>query len=207
MRRSWKEQKRMPVSKNMLRHPGVPFIVATAVCWTATFSGGCTPAAKPPAPAAKPPVRFVSKLVPIEFTFPAGWYRNSEQNPFDLHCFSPRENMLTGIYAYKKSRLVNPSPHAILEEQIDEVRSKRQNFVEREAIQTLQLTDKSITTVTFVGEKGSARNWYRFALIEFKPDADGFAVALQIATDGSFEEAKPIFAAITESARLVSEDK
>jgi hypothetical protein len=47
------------------------------------------------------PVSFVTKDATLELSFPAGWYVNPNGNPFDLQCFSPREETNIGVFAFK----------------------------------------------------------------------------------------------------------
>lgn len=154
------------------------------------------------------PVSFVSKYAPIKFTFPAGWYENPEEHPFDLQCFSRSQRMSTGVYAFKKVDLaVDSSPIDILWLQIDDLKSKRKHFEEFEAIQKHEDGDKTVTSVTYLGDKGSSRNCYRFSLIEFKEDESQFAVVLQVAIPGDWDQSEPILKEITKSAQSLDDDK
>ncbi len=100
-------------------------------------------------------VSFVTKYAPIEFTFPAGWYENSEEHPYDLQCFSPFHRMNTGVFAFKKVDVATDStPIDILWQQIDDLRSKRKHFEEFETIQKHEHGDKTVTSITYLGDKG-----------------------------------------------------
>lgn len=151
-------------------------------------------------------VPMVTKLTPIEFTFPAGWYANPKVNPYDLQCMSPSEEANTGVFAFRMVDLEeNATPQSIFQEQIEDLRSKRRNFVELEKVQKQEYADKSVTTVTYRGEKDSSENYYRFALLEFKGDTSRFAIALQVAVPSAWSTNKPVLEQIVQSARLLPE--
>src|SRR5436190_13553248 len=125
-------------------------------------------------------VVFVTKLTPIEFSFPAGWYENPAKNPFDLQCFSPSEEVKAGVFAYRKAEFPDQTTLSAMEDQITDFSSKRQKFLEMEPIQTREYPDMKVTSATYTGEKDSVTYCYRFSLLEFKSDAGRFAVVLQV---------------------------
>jgi len=138
-------------------------------------------------------VSFATKYAPIAFTFPAGWHENPQENPYDLQCFSPSERMNTGVFAFKKVDIAADStPIDIFWEQIKDLKSKRKHFQEFEPIQTHELADKTVTSITFIGDKDSSRNCYRFSLIQFKADDSRFAVVLQVAIPGEWNTSKSV---------------
>lgn len=147
-------------------------------------------------------VSFATKYAPIEFSFPAGWYANSADNPYDLQCFSQSKRMNTGVFAYKTLDIAAGStPIDIFWQQINDLKSKRKNFEELEALQKREHADKTITSITYIGDKDSSRNCYRFALIEFAADDSRFAVVLQVGIPGEWEKSKPALEEITQSAK------
>jgi hypothetical protein len=148
----------------MLRYAGL-WVLSAAVSGAALAAGGCGPIGQ------GQPVKFVTNNRPIEFTFPNGWYLNKEKNPFDLQCFSRQENMNTGVFAYSRKEFPNMTLRDVLQQHVDDVKSKRQNFSERESLQTKELTDKKLTTVAYIAEKDGSKNCYRFTLIEFSRKA------------------------------------
>lgn len=158
--------------------------------------------------ASSPKVVFVTKYSPIEFTFPPGWHRNKESNPYELHCFSKDEDMVTGVFVFKKEDLAATStPIDILNRQIEDMQSKRRNFKVREPLSRSEKGDSVFTTVTYVGEKDFfSKNHYKFTLIEFKSDANRFAVVLQVGLPGDWKDAKPILEGITNSARPLRDE-
>lgn len=178
--------------------------------WIAIFGLlGCTKPEDRPSEGGKPDaarLRFVTKSAPIEFSFPAGWYVNPKNNPFDLQCYDPSNRMNTGVFAFKKVELASDStPTDIFWQQVNDIRSKRKNFQEKEALQKQEDDDKTVTSVTYLGDKDATRNCYRFSLIEFKRDSSRFAVILQIALVGDWEKTKPILEEICQSARPLSD--
>jgi hypothetical protein len=147
-------------------------------------------------------VSFVTKSAPIEFSFPAGWSQNQKQNPYDLQCIAPSQSMNTGVFAYQKVDLAADSkPIDHLWSHVNDIKSKRKNFKELEAIQTYQHGDTSITSISFTGQKDSSRNCYRFSLVEFKADPSKFAVLIQVALPGEWNQSKPVLDEITKSAK------
>jgi hypothetical protein len=148
------------------------------------------------------PVSFVTKDAPIEFSFPAGWFVNPKDNPYDLHCFSPREDLVTGVFASEKVNLAaDATPTDIFWAQIKDLKSRRRNVEELEALRTQEYDDKTVTSITYLGDKDSNRNCYTFSLIEFRADNSKFAVVIQTAFPEDWKTSKPVLEAITRSAR------
>jgi hypothetical protein len=149
-------------------------------------------------------VAFVTKPPPIEFSFPKGWFANPKDNPFDLQCFSPAEDMNTGVFAYSAANIASDRTALdIFQRHIDDIKSKRRNFTELEGLQKQDKGDKILTSITYVGDKELSRHHYCFTLVEFKNHKDIFAVVLQIATPSAWKEGKPVFREILRSARTM----
>jgi hypothetical protein len=147
-------------------------------------------------------VAFVTKGAPIEFSFPAGWHLNPEDNPFDLQCLSRFQELNTGVFAFRKVDVaLDSTPTDIFWVQVDDLKSKRRNFEELEPLQKREYEDKTVTSITYLGDKDSKRNCYTFSLIEFRADDSRFAVVLQVSSPGQWKENKPILESITRSAR------
>lgn len=147
-------------------------------------------------------VSFVTKHAPIEFSFPPGWHENRDDNPYDLQCSSSSKNMNTGVFVFKRIDLAAASePIDTFWKQVNDLKSKRGGFEELEALQTLRYDDKTVTSITYLGEKDSSRYCYRFSLIEFKADNSKFAVVLQVALPSEWEKSKPILEEIIRTAR------
>lgn len=148
-------------------------------------------------------VSFTTEYAPIEFQFPSGWFKNKEEHPYDLQCFSRFEEMNTGVFVFKKMDLAaDATPLDIFWAQVDDIKSKRKNFEEFESLRTHEYDDKTLTTATFLGDLDSRRFCYRYTLIQFKGDDSIFAVVLQVAIPGQWEKSRPILETITESARF-----
>jgi hypothetical protein len=149
-------------------------------------------------------VSFITRRAPIEFSFPAGWHVNRKENPFDLQCFSRFEDMNTGVFVFKKEDVaLDSKPIDIFWTQVNDLKSKRRNFQEVEPLRTHEYDDKTVTSITYLGDKESTRNSYTFSLIEFRADPGTFAVVVQVSLPGDRETNKPIFESIVRSARQV----
>jgi hypothetical protein len=144
---------------------------------------------------------------PVEFTFPAGWYENKQEHPFDLQCFSRHQRMNTGVFLFAKEDLgEDVVARDLLERQVQDLASKRRNFKMVEEEQVVQLEGKTLTTVVYSGEKGSSRDYYRFTLIEFAENPARIPIVLQVSIPSYWGENKPVLEAITASARIRSAD-
>lgn len=114
--------------------------------------------------------------------------------------------MTIGVFAFKKVDLETDStPTDIFWEQVNDIKSKRKNILEKEALQKHDFGDKTITSVTYVGEKDSSPNYYRFSLIEFKRDSSKFAVTLQVVLPEDWEKSESLLKEIVESAMPLSD--
>jgi acid stress-induced BolA-like protein IbaG/YrbA len=148
-------------------------------------------------------VSFVTKIVPIEFTFPAGWNENSKVHPYDLQCMSADQRLNTGVFVFPISDLAaGTKPLEIFWEQVDDLKGKRKNLEEIEGVQTRHHKGKTITSLCFSGEKDLSRNYYAVTLIEFEEDKEVFAVAIQVALPSEWNEGKSTLQEIIESARV-----
>jgi hypothetical protein len=149
---------------------------------------------------------FSTKNGPVEFQFPAGWYQNPKDHPYDLQCFSKDDSLTTGVFLFTKADLADSAhPGQILQSQIDDLRAKRENFKILEDIITVPLQDKTITTVVYSGEKDSLKYNYRFTLIEFTYKPDYLPVVVQVARPSQWTSDKAILEEITRSARVRTE--
>ncbi len=156
------------------------------------------------APAEAAGTRYASAANgPVEFAFPDGWYANPKEHPFDLQWFAKHERMNTGVFLFAKEDLAEDvAPRAYLDRQIEDLRSKRKNFVVVEAEQVVQQAGKKLTSVVYAAEKGASRDYYRFTLIEFAAHPELIPVVLQVSVPSYWHENKPVLEAITASARV-----
>ena len=170
----------------------VPFLIIFVM-----IAAGCT---------SKAPQVFTTTNGLIELQFPAGWYENPKDHPFDLQCFSKKREMSTAVFVYFKADFTEDSaPRDTLEWQIEDLSSKRENFKRHEAEQTVQLKDKTLTTIVYSGERDSSKGYYRFALVEFAETPELFLVVIQTVAPSNWAKYKLILEQITKSAHLVKQ--
>jgi len=144
----------------------------------------------------------------IELQFPADWYENKEKHPYDLQYLSPGQQMVVGLFVYKKEDLAaDMTPRELLQTQIEDIKSKRKNFQVLEGETVVQHGGKKLTTVTYTGEKEASKFCYRFTLIEFGNTPELLAIALQTAFPSSWSEDKPILDEIVKSARVKARNR
>ena len=147
-------------------------------------------------------VKFADGL--LELQFPAGWYSNKKEHPFDLQYFSPKQRMNTGVFLYTTEDLAADStPLAILEVHVEDIQSKRENFTLIEPNETERLGDTTLTTAVYAVDASALRNYYKFTLIEFAENPQ-FLVVLQVAIPSEWSRSKPVLEKITRSARVSS---
>jgi hypothetical protein len=152
--------------------------------------------------AAAEPRRFATSDGLVELQFPPDWVRNAEQNPFDLQCWSKDGRIMTALFTWKREDLARTTkPRQLLERQIDDMRSKRKDFVLVERETTYRDRERALTSVVYAGEKGGTRNNYRFTLAEFPASPDVYVLVLQTSFPSEWSRTKPILEAITRSAR------
>ena len=154
-----------------------------------------------------PPQFFQTANGPVELQFPAGWYQNKKKNPFDLQCFSQQKRMTTGVYLYSKEDLAaDLKPMKLLQQQVYDLKSKRQNFQVLEKAKTVRHQKKTLTSILCSGEKESSRYYYRFTLIQFTDHPKTLVMAIQVAIPSYWPKHRPILEAITKSARIKTEE-
>lgn len=136
----------------------------------------------------------------VELSFPADWKRE-EESAFDVQASSKRGRATTGVFEFLRSDVAaHLTPHAVLELQVADMRSKRRNFVRVGDEEKVQEGDRTFTTVLWSGETETSRFHYRFTLIEFASSPELFLVVLQIAAPSDWSKALPIFDGINRSA-------
>lgn len=141
----------------------------------------------------------------IEATFPLGWYENPSEHPYDLQYFSEDQRTNTGIFVYRREDFAEEmTTDSLLEFQIEDLGSKRENFEVVEPKSTTELSDKTITTAAYAGGKDTSRFNYKFTVIEFTENPDVLAVTLQVTFPSEWEQKKPILVNITEDLQLAT---
>jgi len=139
---------------------------------------------------------------PVELRFPAGWFKNEKDNPYDLQCFSKLQRMNTGVFLFSKVDLAEEfTPEKLFQLQIEDLKSKRKNFAVLENKQIIRTDQKKLTSIVYSGEKGVSRYYYRFTLVEFLKNPELFLVVLQVSIPSYWKLHKPILEEITLSAR------
>ena len=140
---------------------------------------------------------------PVEFKFPTGWFKNEESNPYDLQVLSEHQRMNTGVFLYGAEDLTEEhDPIDLLEQQIDDLDSKRKNFKEVEEEKVVRLEGKTLTTVVYSGEEGSSRHFYKFTLVEFTANPELMVVLLQVSIPSYWATNKSVLEAIAASGRI-----
>jgi hypothetical protein len=149
---------------------------------------------------------FITGTSPIKFTFPKGWSKNTKENPFDLQCFSKNERQNLGVFVFNKADMASTAkPLDTLMMQIEDMRSKRKNFREKEPLATVQKDNATFTTISFIGELDDSAWYYRYTLIDFKEGSDVFAIALQIGFPSEIKKNRDLFDSIIYTARPLAE--
>jgi hypothetical protein len=139
----------------------------------------------------------------IEFAFPDGWFPNKEKNPFDLQYFSQFEQLTTGVFLYKKIDLSSSyTARKLLDVHVNDLKSKRKKFEILEAEKEFKSGDMNIITVTYSGEKGISRNYYKFSVIESKKPADAYLVILQTIIPSQWDKKKNTLEKIIKSVQI-----
>ena len=147
---------------------------------------------------------FVTTNGPVQFEFPGGWFQNEKEHPFDLQCFSKHQRMNTGVFLFAKADLAEDlAPQELLEQQIEDMRSKRKNFKVVEEKRVIQLGGKTLTTVVFSGDKGTSRNFYKFTLIQFTEHPNQIPIVLQVSIPSYWNQNKSVLEEIAASAQVL----
>ncbi|MCL2301527.1 MAG: hypothetical protein FWC27_15410 [Firmicutes bacterium] len=166
-----------------------------AVFAVLTFSR-CT--AEPPAG----PTAFTA-LDRFSFSFPPGWKLNEKENPYDLQCISLKDDLVTGVFVIDRRDIAEATTaEDIFALQIDDLRSKRQNFSLVEETKDAADGGRRIKTVVYAGEKDVQKNYYIFSLVEFD-DSDEFAVVIQTCFPSAWDEKKAVLEEIVGSCKTV----
>ena len=150
------------------------------------------------------PTLFQTRDGAATLLFPAGWYENRKEHPYELQCVSKTENMNTGVFVYHMEDLAADfTPEKLLQSQVDDLMAKRNNPKIIESEKTVQEGTKTITRVVYSGEKGVSTNYYAFSMVQFKaPDAP-ILLVIQVAIPSQWKQNEPILSRIVKSAKLI----
>lgn len=141
---------------------------------------------------------------PVEFLFPGDWAKTTNENPYNLQCFSGNEQMMTGVFVYEESEMMVPGdPKRQLDFHIDDIRSKRANVTPVENVMSTRGEETGQTTAVYSGEKDGETYYYRFTLIEFDHMPEIIAIVIQTTFPDQWKKTGPILEKITRSARIV----
>lgn len=145
---------------------------------------------------------FLTQSELVEFTFPAGWYKNTDDHPYDLQALSRGAKEATGVFEFLASDLAEDfQAKDIFAMQIADIESKRKNFKPFIYKSTNLDKEKIITTETYIAEKDSFRYVYIFSLIEFKKSGT-VLVVLQTSSPSNWERNQDILLGIVRSASV-----
>ncbi|MGB2924108.1 MAG: hypothetical protein WBB82_02295 [Limnothrix sp.] len=149
-------------------------------------------------------VTAVTKEGLVQAKFPVGWYDNPDEHPYDLQYFSGDQRTNTGIFVYNRSDFASDMKAAdVLNLQIEDLNSKRENFVVVEPENTAKFADKKITTATYSGDKDQSKFNYKFSVVEFTEYPDVLAIALQVTFPSEWEQKQPVLMEILESFEVI----
>ena len=139
----------------------------------------------------------------VEFTFPAGWFKNPDEHPYDLQCFSRDETLSTGVFQFDGIDFADDfDPKELLELQVQDMQSKRKNFKIVEEEKTVSGDQKNLTTVVYSGDKGISKNYYCFTYIQFDEAPDIHLVVMQTLHPSNWKKYRSTLKGITQSARI-----
>jgi hypothetical protein len=148
--------------------------------------------------------KFITEYGSLEFAFPPGWKKQTNENPFDLQCLSPNEEMNCGIFVYTDKDLsADISPQSVLTTHLEDIRGKRQDFKELSEPRSVTIDDKVITVIPCTGKKDDELFSYVFVRVDFKNDPKVFAILLHVALPELQRKAEDNVLRIARSARTL----
>ncbi len=172
------------------------------VMWYAVLAVAFLTACTGSPPKATGPVSLATSSGRVEFDFPAGWFPNPSNHPFDLQVLSEREQANTGVFEWTSVNVDgNYRPRELLEIQISDMRSQRENFEVFEEESVIRAEGKTLTSIVYSGENQSGPFLYAYTLITFEADPALAVVALQVVLPEKWQQFKPVLKSITASAR------
>lgn len=145
---------------------------------------------------------FLTQSELVEFTFPAGWYKNTDDHPYDLQVLSRGAKEATGVFEFLASDLAEDfQAKDIFAMQIADIESKRKNF-KPFIYKSINIDkEKIITTETYIAEKNSFRHVYIFSLVELKKTGT-VLVVLQTSAPSNWSRNKDILLGIVKSVNV-----
>lgn len=147
---------------------------------------------------------FLTKSQSVVFKFPYGWYKNPDDHPYDLQCFSADKSEVTGVFEFLAETLSEGfQAQDIFAFQIADIESKRENFKLYADEQVFDTKNKRVTTRVYSGEKSHLRHLYVFSLLEFKKSGT-VVVVLQITFPSEWQRNRATLHKIVMNARSKS---
>lgn len=144
----------------------------------------------------------------VALKFPAKWFENKDDHPYDLQCHSESMTMTTGVFVYPMDGFSSDyTPKELLVSQIEDLKSKRKNFKQMGKQSQAKSGKKIITRVLYFGEKGVSSYYYMFSLIQFDAPSAPVVLLLQISVPGQWEENQITLAQIAKSAKVLEVSK
>jgi len=148
------------------------------------------------------PTREVTASGRVELRVPAGWTREAETQ-FDLQVFSRRRLAMAGVFEFHRADLAEGvTPHEILERQVDDLRTKRDDFVPIAAEERREEGGRTLTSALHSGKRDGEEFYYRYTLVEFREEPELFLAVLQVAAPEHYPKALPVFDAFLRSATV-----
>lgn len=181
--------------------PFRPLTLASVFLLLATIMPGCSPMDWE----TNRSNTFVSDYGSLEFAFPPRWTKRTEENPFDLQCFSPQQDMNCGVFVYFKEDLEEGmTPESALKLHVDDIRGKRTDFKELSEAQSVTFENKRITLIPCTGRKDGEEYSYVFARVDFENDPTVFAILLHVALPELGSKSKENVLRIARSTKVIS---
>lgn len=139
----------------------------------------------------------------LQMDMPEGWEVYEDPAPFDLRMTNSRS--YTGVFVYSYSDLAEDVVAAdIFDYQISDLMSRRENVSVYQEQETKNADDKTITQITYAGEKDLTKNAYHFSLVEFER-GESFAIIIQSILFSDFEGNQEELDYMVESVKLTAE--
>lgn len=153
-------------------------------------------------PEPAPPTTVNVPKYPVALEMPSDWIPNPEKHPFDLQYLAKDQSGNTGLFVYKRSDFDEGTTlEKILELAVDDIRSKRENFEELQAVTEHKNDKQRSVSAVFKGEKNGSLNHYRFSAVEFTEDPETVVTVLQVSLPERWERNRPVLEEIVKSIK------
>lgn len=142
----------------------------------------------------------------IEQKVPTGWQHN-KKTPFNLQLISGASQLSSGAFVLQRQAF-DPAvfnPEVLLNQQIDELKSKRDKVINLEPRVTITRDGKTIAVESFVGEKSGVKGHYRVSVISFSTSPNVLVTMVQASTPEAWIKGKAALDEIVYSTRIVEQ--